>query len=484
MSTDQYELEPTTVGFVVVSTSSLGREGPMGPRGTSATPGTEVTDPVVTPQGELSYTYVTHWGINAEGDPYWEDDPNQIPENEKAFWDPSRNAVISGKPGTDVVEIPSASDVVPLPTSTGPGGPGFGFDYAREGHFHQIGPHAGTHMPGGTDEIDFTQVGLGDYVEGSDPRLSDARTPVEHAESHALAGDDPIEASAIGALQANMNLSDVPVPATARANLGLGSAATQATGAFDASGAASTALSAAQSYADSRYDELYDLFPVLHGSGTALPPYASVPTGTLFHLTVTNELYRAGLAGWVLWFGGDTSDRLLPNGEMTMERNGGLNTNQAGANDQMMKLTYFTAARSETISKVRVAVGAVASAGTPTRAQMAVWEADDAGALTLLVASTPNDNTTLFGGSTNSIRTKSFSAPFNKVRGRRYACGLLMVTASTAPQFLGASYSSVAGLSGLDQRSGGQYATSTLPATVVAGSVADTTSVVHFELLQ
>src|SRR5665213_374050 len=43
------------------------------------------------------------------------------------------------------------------------------------------------------------------------------------------------------ALQASNNLSDLTTPGTARTNLGLGSAATQASSAFDAAGAATTA---------------------------------------------------------------------------------------------------------------------------------------------------------------------------------------------------------------------------------------------------
>lgn len=100
----------------------------------------------------------------------------------------------------------------------------------------------------------------------------------------------------------------------------------------------------------------------------------------------------------------------------------------------VMRLGYFTAARSETVTAIRAGTGGTAAAATPSLVRFGLYSiaADGTGTL---VASTAND-TTLFSA-TGTAYTKAFSTPHAKVAGQRYAVGMLVVTATTAPSVMG-----------------------------------------------
>lgn len=79
---------------------------------------------------------------------------------------------------------------------------------------------------------------------------TDLNTLVTDAETRVAGVEGRATALEIGRLVKASNLSDLANAATARTNLGLGTAATQASSAFDAAGSAAAALAAAEDYTD------------------------------------------------------------------------------------------------------------------------------------------------------------------------------------------------------------------------------------------
>ena len=107
----------------------------------------------------------------------------------------------------------------------------------------------------------------------------------------------------------------------------------------------------------------------------------------------------------------------------------------ANANASMasgsLRLTYFTAKKTEAITQVKIVSGTAAGA-TPTLVRAGIWTVGPNGVdLLSLVASTANDTSLLSNGST--LYTKALQVTFNKVKGVRYAFGLLVVTGASLP---------------------------------------------------
>lgn len=120
-------------------------------------------------------------------------------------------------------------------------------------------------------------------------------------------------------------------------------------------------------------------------------------------------------------------------GEATIRRRE-ISSNAASIASQSLRLTYFTAKKSEVISQISTVTGGTAAAATPTLCRFGVYKVESNGDLTL-VASTAND-TTLFAAATTQY-TRSLQAPFNKIRGQRYAIGVLVVSGVATPTFHG-----------------------------------------------
>ena len=135
-----------------------------------------------------------------------------------------------------------------------------------------------------------------------------------------------------------------------------------------------------------------------------------------------------------------------------------------------MRLVYFTARKSETVSSLRTLSGTAAGA-TPTLCRVGLYGVAANGDLTLL-ASTAN-TTSLWSAATTRYDT-ALSASYAVTAGIRYAVGLLCVTGASLPTVY-VNNGGAAAEVGLDPRLCGVVAGLTdLPSSVTAASVGDT----------
>lgn len=156
--------------------------------------------------------------------------------------------------------------------------------------------------------------------------------------------------------------------------------------------------------------------------------------------------------------------------------------NNAGVptGNQSLRLRYFTAKKTETITQAKVTTGGTAAGATPTLVRVGIWTADAAGALLAQVGATPNDTSLL--AATQTDYTKALSASWNKVAGTRYASGLLVVTGATAPVMWGMSTGNT--IAGHSPKRGGLIGGSAdLPASAAAGAVADGGNMPYIEFI-
>ena len=111
-----------------------------------------------------------------------------------------------------------------------------------------------------------------------------------------------------------------------------------------------------------------------------------------------------------------------------------LNSSGQATTTQTLRLSYFTARKTETTTQVRFSTGSAAAGATPTLVRVGLYliAASDNGTL---VAGTAND-TSLFA-SVSATYTRSWIASYAKVAGQRYALGVLVVTTAAAPTMLG-----------------------------------------------
>lgn len=160
---------------------------------------------------------------------------------------------------------------------------------------------------------------------------------------------------------------------------------------------------------------------------------------------------------------------LLSSGEAVYNRM--LANNTMSMTNQVLRLAFFTARKTETITSLRMFTTATPAGATPTLVRLGVYSVDGAGNLNL-VASTVND-TSLFAAASTTY-TKALSAFWNKIAGQRYAIAALVVTAATAPTVGGIIGGSASEYGLAPRLCSAITAVSDLPASIVAASLADT----------
>lgn len=160
----------------------------------------------------------------------------------------------------------------------------------------------------------------------------------------------------------------------------------------------------------------------------------------------------------------------LTSGEGVINRDS-IGSNALPITSQQIRWSYFTARKSETVTKVLTVTGTTAAAATPTLCRVGVYEVEDNGDLTL-IASTAN-NTSLWAA-TFTVYTTDLQVPFEKVAGTRYAVGVIIVTAAATPTFQGGSTSISSVVTGLPPKLCGLLGSQAdLLSTVPAASVSD-----------
>ena len=171
----------------------------------------------------------------------------------------------------------------------------------------------------------------------------------------------------------------------------------------------------------------------------------------------------------VSWTPFDIGDpHILASGEATLPRHLAASA-AAGTTSGSLRLSYFTARKTESVGSLRFASGTTGAGATPTLVRLGVYEAAPNGDISL-VASIPNDTTLL--AAANTGYTRALSAAFTKVEGRRYAVGTLVVTGAAAPTLVGMSLVTLADINVAPRISGVVTGQTDLPATVVNASIA------------
>lgn len=148
-----------------------------------------------------------------------------------------------------------------------------------------------------------------------------------------------------------------------------------------------------------------------------------------------------------------------------------------------LRLTYFTARKSETSTQGRMYSGSTAAAATPTLCRWGLYSIESSGDGTL-VASIANDTTLFAAANTGYLR--SWSSSIDTVAGQRYAWGAIVVSGAATPTYVGTgtnggAYTTIAATA--PRLAGIITGQTDLPSSFTAGSVATAANYFYAELL-
>lgn len=175
-----------------------------------------------------------------------------------------------------------------------------------------------------------------------------------------------------------------------------------------------------------------------------------------------------------------TPDRLTT-GQETIDRLQVTAVNGSAAS-QSLRLTFFTARKTETITQVRQWTGSQQAVATPTLIRFGIYSEAANGDISL-IGSTANDTTLLAAANTSYTKALSVATPV--VAGLRYAFGILVVSGSTMPSYYTTTVTAVSSteLAAAPRRTAAVAAQADLPASVVAGSLAVSGLVIYSVIL-
>src|SRR5690348_15455141 len=212
--------------------------------------------------------------------------------------------------------------------------------------------------------------------------------------------------------------------------------------------------------------------PLLWSPDNVSRVFVRTPLGEIVPMdwSATPEIDLVGdSAGSQIW----PQSNLISSGEETVPRDNSRETTLTIAS-QNLRLTYFTARKTETTTPVRTLTGGTAAAAAPTLCRVGLYLIDPTSGDGTLVAAIAND-TTLWAA-TNTPYTRSWIAPYAKIAGQRYALGYTITTGVATPTFVGASAAGgVATEAGQDPRLAGLLTgQADLPNNFSGASVANT----------